>query len=146
MDKTNETLITFGDINSKGRRKLIARELVEFNQSQSYRVVECDRLQTDPPTFIEVYAEVEPDRLVGGLVGYIDWGRWLYIDVIWVDADYRNKGIGEYLVKSAEQKAISKSIKRVRLYTFDFQALPFYKKLGYTIYGELEDFPEDRTA
>ena len=153
--KSNKDKIIFNDANSEERRELITRKLFEFNQARSAKVIECDlaygealrdRLTTDKPTFIEVYAEVKPQKLVGGLVSYIDWGRWLYIDTIWVDADYRKRGIGEYLVTSAEQKAINKGIKRARLYTFDFQALSFYKKLGYTVYGELEDFPEGHTA
>ena len=153
--KYNKNKIVFNDNNSQEKRKLIDKKLFEFNQSQSERVVECDlavgealrdRLQTAPPTFIEMYAEVEPEKLVGGLIGYIDWGRWLYIDAIWIDANYRKQGIGKRLVISAEQKAKKKGIKRARLYTFDFQALPFYQKLGYTVYGELEDFPEGHTA
>ena len=136
----------FNDTNSKERRELITNRLFGFNQSQSERVLECDRLQTEPPTYIEIYAEVETEKLVGGLVSYIDWGRWLYIDAIWIDANYRKQGIGQYLIASVEQKAIKKGIKRARLYTFDFQALSFYKKLGYTVYGELEDFPEGHTA
>lgn len=50
------------------------------------------------------------------------------------------------MIKSAEQKAMNKGIERARLYTFDFQALNFYNKLGYTVYGELKDFPEGHTA
>ncbi|MDJ0634569.1 MAG: GNAT family N-acetyltransferase [Xenococcaceae cyanobacterium MO_188.B29] len=146
--------IIFNDTNSEERRELITKKLFEFNQSQSEQVIECDlaygealrdRLKTDRPNFIEVYAEVKPQKLVGGLISYIDWGQWLYIDTIWVDTDYRGQGIGKYLIKSAEQKAINKGIKRARLYTFDFQALNFYQKLGYTVYGELEDFPEGHT-
>ena len=143
--KSDKDNITFNDTNSEENRELITKKLFEFNQSQSEKVVECDRLKTETPTFIEVYAEVKPQKLVGGLISYIDWGRWLYIDTIWIDADYRKQGIGEYLVTSAEQKAINQGIKRARLYTFDFQALPFYEKLGYIIYGKLEDFPEGHT-
>ena len=141
-DKDN---IVFNDTNSEERRELITKKLFEFNQAQSKQVVECDRAKTDLPTFIEIYAEVKPQKLVGGLIGYIDWGLWFYIDTIWVDADYRNEGIGQYLVTCAEQKAQNKGIKRARLCTFDFQALLFYRKLGYTVYGKLEDFPEDHT-
>ena len=144
--QSDKNKIIFNDNNNQEKRQLIESKLFEFNQTQSERVAKCDRLQTEPPTFIEMYAEVEPEKLVGGLVGYIDWGRWLYIDAIWIDANYRKQGIGKRLVISAEQKAIKKGIKRARLYTFDFQALPFYKKLGYTVYGELEDFPEGHTA
>ncbi len=149
--KSDQDNIIFNDTSSKEKRKLITHKLFEFNQAQSQQVVTCDlgkaealrdRLKTDPPTFIEIYAEVKPQKLVGGLISYIDWGQWLYIDTIWVDADYRKQGIGQYLMKSAEQKAKNQDIKRARLCTFDFQALPFYQKLGYTVYGKLEDFPE----
>ena len=144
--KSDRDNIVFNDTNSEERRELITNKLFKFNQAQSKQVVECDLLKTNKPTFIEVYAEVKPQRLVGGLISYIDWGQWLYIDIIWVDADYRKKGRGKYLIKSAEQKAKNKDIKRARLYTFDFQALPFYEKLGYTVYGKLDDFPEGHTA
>ncbi|MGK7948081.1 MAG: GNAT family N-acetyltransferase [Xenococcaceae cyanobacterium] len=143
--KSDKDNIIFNETNSEERRELITNKLFEFNQSQSENVLQCDWFLTDPPTFIEIYAEVEPQKLVGGLISYIDWGRWLYVDTIWIDADYRKQGIGQYLVTSAEQKAINKGIKRARLYTFDFQALPFYKKLGYTVYGKLEDYPEGHT-
>ena len=145
MDIKSDKNIIFNDVNSQERRELITKQLFEFNQAQSKQVVECDRLKTAQPTFLEIYAEVKPEKLVGGLIGYIDWGCWLYIDTIWVDADYRKKGIGKYLVTSAEQKAQNKGIKRARLCTFDFQALIFYEKLGYTVYGKLEDFPEGHT-
>ena len=144
--KSNPDNIIFNDINNKERRELITKKLFEFNQAQSQQVVKCDRLKTEEPTFIEIYAEVKnPQKLVGGLISYIDWGRWLYIDTIWIDADYRKQEIGKHLIKSAEQKAINKDIKRARLCTFDFQALPFYEKLGYIVYGKLEDFPEGHT-
>ncbi len=137
--------LILNEANSEQKRNLIEKKLFEFNQAQSKQVVECDLLKTDPPTFIEIYAEVKPQKLVGGLISYIDWGQWLYIDTIWVDADYRKKGIGQYLVTSAEQRAKNKGIKRAKLCTFDFQALSFYEKLGYTAYGKLEDFPEGHT-
>ncbi|MGL6341274.1 MAG: GNAT family N-acetyltransferase [Waterburya sp.] len=136
--------IIFNDINNQERRELITNKLIKFNKSQSKKVEQCYELENHLST-IEIYAELKPQKLIGGLIGYIDWG-WLDIDIIWIDGDYRGKGIGKKLVKSAEQKAIDNSIKKSKLYTFDFQALPFYEKLGYTIYGKLEDYPEGHTV
>ena len=34
--------IIYNDINSKKRRELISNKLIEFNQAQSKKVVECD--------------------------------------------------------------------------------------------------------
>ncbi len=136
--------IVYSDINTQERRKLISNKLIEFDKSQSFKVTQCYESENDSPDFIEIYAEVKPQKLVGGLVSYIDWG-WLDIDTIWLEEDYRGKGIGKYLIISAEQKAIDKGIKRAKLCTFDFQALPVYKKLGYKVYGKVEDFYEGHT-
>lgn len=137
--------LEISNVSDENRRGFIEKKLFEFNQAQSQTVIDCDRLKTDKITFIEVYAEVEPQLLIGGLIAFIDWGRWLQIDTIWINKKYRRQGIGRYLVESAEAKAKKQGIKRAKLCTFDFQALPFYQKLNYTIYGKLEDFPEGHT-
>ena len=136
MDKND---VYFSDSSSKERRELINNKLVEFNKAQSPKVHQCYQSE-EQPDFIEIYAQTQ-SQLIGGLIGYIDWG-WLDIDVIWIDEVYRGKGIGKYLVESAEQKARGKDIRQAKLCTFDFQALEFYKKLGYIVYGKLDDYPK----
>jgi hypothetical protein len=44
-------------------------------------------------------------------------------------------------MKRAETEALERGCHGVWLDTFSFQAKDFYCKLGYTIYGTLEDFP-----
>ena len=78
------------------------------------------------------------------MIGYVHWG-WLEIDIVWVDEFYRGKGIGKHLVDYAEHKALDAGAKRAKLNTFDFQAKEFYEKLGYVLYGRLEDYPEGHT-
>lgn len=140
----NQNEVYFSDYSSKERRKLISDKLVEFNKTQSPQVHQSYQSEKEQPDLIEIYAQIKSQELIGGLIGYIDWG-WLDIDTIWIDKDYRNKGIGTYLIESAEQKAKKDGIKRAKLCTFDFQALAFYKKLGYIIYGQLGDYPEGHT-
>jgi hypothetical protein len=48
-------------------------------------------------------------------------------------------------MKMAEQEGLTRGCQSVFLDTHDFQALPFYQKLGYEIFGELEDFPPGHT-
>jgi len=79
----------------------------------------------------------EPQLVVGGLIGYVHWG-WLEIDIVWVDEFYRGKGIGKHLVMP-NTKLKTQEQKRAKLNTFDFQAKNFYEKLGYVLYGRLED-------
>ncbi len=79
-------------------------------------------------------------RLVGGIVGNTWWG-WLRIDVLWIDESLRHQGWGTRLMQAAEEEAIRRGCHRAFLDTLSFQALPFYVQLGYTVYGQLDDFP-----
>jgi hypothetical protein len=45
----------------------------------------------------------------------------------------------------AEQHAIERGCTGAHLDTASFQARPFYEKLGYTVFGTLEDHPVGHT-
>ena len=84
------------------------------------------------------------DTLLGGLVGYTS-RQWLHVDVFWLGEAYRGQGYGTALLSAAEQEAIERGCEYAYLDTFDFQAPEFYKKRGYTVFGELPDFPKGHT-
>lgn len=69
----------------------------------------------------------------------------LSIDILWVKEDYRNRGYASALVADVETIAKEKNCKIAHLDTFDFQARGFFEKLGYTVFGVLEDCPEDHS-
>jgi ribosomal protein S18 acetylase RimI-like enzyme len=77
---------------------------------------------------------------VGGLLGHIRW-RWLYVAKLWISASHRGAGHGIELMAAAEAHARVRDCLGVYLDTFDYQARPFYEKLGYTIFGTLEGYP-----
>ena len=79
-------------------------------------------------------------RVVGGLIGETAW-RWLYVDAFWIDEAVRGKGYGREMLRTAEERARLRGCTHAYLDTFDFQALPFYRKEGYEVYGTLEGFP-----
>ena len=79
-------------------------------------------------------------EIVGGLNGYTHWG-WLFIKHLWVAESLRGRGYGRALVSRAELEARGRGCNYSLVDTFDFQALPFYQKLGYEVFGVLEDFP-----
>jgi GNAT superfamily N-acetyltransferase len=68
---------------------------------------------------------------VGAVIGGL-WGRtgyaWLSIQMLFVPAFMRGRGIGSALVRTAEIEA-------------SFQAQPFYERLGFTVFGVQENFP-----
>ena len=83
-------------------------------------------------------------ELVGGLLGFTHW-NWLFVKQLWVCDRVRGKGLGTKLMQAAESEAVSRSCLHAHLDTFDFQALPFYEKQGYRLFGQLEDYPVGHT-
>ena len=83
-------------------------------------------------------------RVVGGLRGHTGWG-WLFISHLWVSEALRGQDYGTELLRAAEREAISRGCRHAHLDTFSFQARPFYERLGYELFGRLEDFPPGHT-
>jgi GNAT superfamily N-acetyltransferase len=79
-------------------------------------------------------------ELLGGLHGGV-WGDWLHIRILWIAEPARGKGHARALMASAEAYAKKRGCSGAFLDTFSFQARPLYEKLGYSVFGELEDCP-----
>jgi len=100
-------------------------------------------LKFAPPgdvTGLSVLVRDDENRTVGGLLGGTFWG-WLYIELLWLPEDARHEGIGTRLVQMAEDEARARGCYHVYLDTQSFQAREFYEKLGYSLFGVLDDFP-----
>ena len=82
----------------------------------------------------------DDQEIVGGIIAATHWD-WLYIDLMWIKAEFRGQGYGSRLLAMAEEKGRELGAQNAYLDTFSFQALDFYKKYGYQIFGKLEDFP-----
>ncbi len=79
-------------------------------------------------------------RLAGGVVGST-WCGWLYISTLWVDEELRRRALGSRLLAAAEDQARARGCRHACLTTFSFQARPFYERHGYTLFGQLDDYP-----
>jgi GNAT superfamily N-acetyltransferase len=79
-------------------------------------------------------------KAVGGLTGAAVFD-WLFIQLLHIPESLRGQGYGSKLMARAEAFAREHGCVGVWLDTFDFQARPFYEKLGYTVFGTLEDHP-----
>jgi GNAT superfamily N-acetyltransferase len=83
----------------------------------------------------------DPDgNVAGGLLGETYWG-WLHVGDLWMKEEIRRHGYGSRLMDMAEQEAVRRGCRSVHLDTMSFQALPFYQKRGYQVFGELQDIP-----
>lgn len=85
-------------------------------------------------------------ELIGGLVASTSYD-WLLVKILWVAKNQRNSGIGRSLMAAAEVKARELDCHSVWLDTSSPQAFQFYSKLGYEVFGQLENsegqFPPD---
>ena len=82
--------------------------------------------------------------LIGGLTGGTYWG-YLYVGRLWTEDRFRKVGLGGRLLAEAEQEAQRRGCHSVHLMTGSFNAMPFYQKRGYLIFGELQDMPIGHT-
>lgn len=108
----------------------VFQHLVGFNQTQ-----------TGPASARElaIFAR-RGTEIVAGLIGFTHW-NWLHIRYLWVAEPLRHHGLGRRLVLAAEREARIRGCEHAHLDTFSFQAVPFYERLGYSVFGRLEDYP-----
>ncbi|HJD61415.1 MAG TPA: GNAT family N-acetyltransferase [Rickettsia endosymbiont of Columbicola hoogstraali] len=66
---------------------------------------------------------------MAGMQGISLWGG-VYITSLFVDENHRNKKYGSMLMEKAEELVHERGCNFVVLSTMDFQAKPFYEKLG----------------
>lgn len=78
-------------------------------------------------------------KIFAGLTGMTYWNSF-NVSFLWVDELHRGKGHGSSILKTAEEEVRGRGCLFVQLDTFSFQALDFYKKLGYKQFGQLPGF------
>lgn len=73
------------------------------------------------------------------------WGRtgyeWMFVEYLAVPEGARHQGRGSALMREAERIARERGCRGIWLDTFSFQARGFYERLGYSLFGTLDDYP-----
>lgn len=110
----------------------ISRVLGQFNESKGPA--------DDKPDFAILVRDHETGKVSGGLYG-VDGFGWAFIKYLVVPEKYRGMGLGSRLITEAEGIAKARGYIGIWLDTFEFQARPFYEKMGYELFGELEGGP-----
>jgi GNAT superfamily N-acetyltransferase len=111
--------------------RVVREGLLQFNRG----------LIGDPEeTQLGVFARDGSGRVVGGLLGHVKW-KWLYVAKLWLPDELRGRGVGTRVMREVEQYARRRACHGIYLDTFEYQALPFYEKLGYEQFGVLEGYP-----
>ncbi len=74
----------------------------------------------------------------GGILSEVCW-NWLEIHTFMIDEDMRKSGYGTKLLAEVEKIAVEKDCDFIKIDTLSFQALGFYEKNGYQVYGTLDN-------
>ncbi|RME99112.1 MAG: GNAT family N-acetyltransferase [Chloroflexi bacterium] len=119
-------------------RRFIHQKIQAFNNAVSPQHRAARRPDAVQP--LGIFLRTADGELVGGLVGSTFWD-WVEFDDFWIDAEYRGQGFGKSMLRAAEIEGLVRGCIHAHLQTFDFQAREFYKKAGYEVVGQLEDFP-----
>lgn len=117
---------------SEQEREAILKPLRAYNLSHTGEMpFETVRILLRDPTTQEV---------VGGLYGKISYG-WMFIELLSIPDSMRTQGTGTRLMQAAEALARQKGCVGIWLDTFSFQAPGFYRKLGFSEFGHIADYP-----
>ena len=123
----------------------LTEALIEYNRAHS-PLWERNHDAQFQPMPLQFFA-LDGRALLDGLTGHTHRLRaWLEIGTLWVNGDHRGRGIGRELVGRAEEEARRRGCLHARLSTSPFQAPGFYEKMGYVLYGRLEDCPPGDTS
>jgi ribosomal protein S18 acetylase RimI-like enzyme len=113
----------------------VCRGLVGYNVAQTAGLVE------KPGIDINVLLKDGEGRVWGGIFCET-WLYSLYIDVLWIDEQFRGQGHGRALIEEAERIAKEHGCAFAHTTTFSYQAPKFYQRLGYTIFAAMDDYPD----
>lgn len=107
------------------------------------RLVAYNDAEAGPSGFENIAVLVRPrgkSETVGGLWGKVSYD-WLFVELLFVPAELRNRDFGTELMRCAERIARDRNCVGVWLDTHSFQAPGFYERLGYEVFGQLPDHP-----
>lgn len=128
---------------SAEKEDYITARLIAFNEAYTtaYPVEPCE------PAPLHLYILDRAGTIRGGLVGRThSIPRWLEVSIIWVDESVRQQGLGRWLMREAEAEAFQRGCRYARVATSNYQAPEFYRRLGYALYGQLENCAPGETT
>ena len=123
------------DLNSEDSSQLAEFLLMVLDQQQEHFFPDYQTI--DKSVALAAYSGTE---LVGGLLGKII-DQSLNVSLLAIDPKHQKDGLGSQLIEEVEKIAAKNQVINLLLSTRSYQALAFYQKNNFEIYGELKDMP-----
>lgn len=118
--------------------------IIDLTEEQAEDIEE--RLEAFDESYItykmdgEIQIGIEDDgKLVAGLDACVTNFKVLYVSTVFVDEEYRRKGLGARLMREMEKRAAAMGVNNIRLDTYDWQGKEFYETLGYECVGHYDN-------
>jgi ribosomal protein S18 acetylase RimI-like enzyme len=91
------------------------------------------------------FVAMDGEKLVGCSSGLAykkttGYGNRFYITDLFIEKTFRGRGLGAELLRKLEERASSLGIGNVSTWTAGYEAPGFYKKQGYEIFCEMDDW------
>lgn len=113
-------------------KSYVVNKLIEFNQRHFPDDLK-DRYQA-----VNLFLKSADNKTCGGLIGEI-FLNFLEVKYLFVEEEFRKLGYGKKLLAEVEKLAKANSCDFIKLDTLSFQALDFYKRQGFVVFGTLEN-------
>ncbi|MFY0517826.1 GNAT family N-acetyltransferase [Lysinibacillus sp. UGB7] len=91
---------------------------------------------------INLFLKDDNGIVLGGILAEVCW-NWLEIHTFMIDEELRKSGLGTTLLVELENIAVEKDCDFIKVDTLSFQALGFYEKHGYKVFGSLDNVGRD---
>jgi len=128
-----QATITMTDTPEPHVRKAIAGPLIDFNNTRASQ-------PEDYRPLVIILSNRDTGEVLGGLWGGTNFAH-LHVDLLFVPEKLRGTGLGRQMLLQAEQEAIARGCRGAWLDTYSFQARGFYERLGYAVFGILDEYP-----
>jgi GNAT superfamily N-acetyltransferase len=121
---------------TKDEEDLVWKGIIKYNSAIIHLKKDVPEISVN-----RVLKDSEGNALGGiNCILYYCWNT-MYIDMLWVNENYRKNGFGTKLLGEIEKIARDEECTLIHLETMDFQAKDFYIKNGYEVFGELDNVP-----
>jgi GNAT superfamily N-acetyltransferase len=131
--ETEDTLMAFA-VSDTGERSVFEAIFTALDGASREVIGPADR------RLLVIPIHGDSGTVTGGLWG-VTLFRWLEVEMLFVPRPMRGQGVGSALMAAAETEARNRGCLGVRVDAFSFQAAEFYEKIGFSLYGTLEDCP-----
>ncbi|MDH6364987.1 ribosomal protein S18 acetylase RimI-like enzyme [Enterococcus sp. PF1-24] len=86
------------------------------------------------------YGFFDGEQYLGGITANV-FMNTMHVQLLAVAEEVRGKAIGQQLLHTVEAEATKLKCTYITIHTQDYQALTFYQKFGYQVFGQLPDMP-----